>query len=144
LLNHVVLLAGLLQDVLDPPTLLARERPGLHDPHHVTHGADVLLVVGFIALGPLDDLLIESMGELAGHLDHHRLVHLVAHHYPDTGLAARSGLSFTLAHRLGLLPGCAGLDTQLFLADNGVKASDLALYLTDPGMTAQSARGGLK
>src|SRR5205823_7753074 len=49
-------LLRLLQDLVDPPALGRRQRPGLHEPDAVADAAGVLAVVCLVLLGAADDL----------------------------------------------------------------------------------------
>src|SRR5262245_41685821 len=70
-------LRGALDDAQQAPALLRRDRPGLHHLDDVADAGLVVLVV-HVELRPLADvLLVERVTDLAAHLDHERLLHLV-------------------------------------------------------------------
>src|SRR5580704_13562708 len=85
-------LLRLLEDLVEAPALVPRERPGLGDAHPVAHRAGVPLVVHLEAHPVAYHLLVEGVRlELLG--DHHDgLVHAVAHHQPLAELAPAAGL----------------------------------------------------
>ena len=70
--------AGGGEDLGHGPAFAAAEGAGLGDPDPVTHAAAVGFVVGLVAGGAADRLLIDGMGEAVFHRHHHRFVHLVA------------------------------------------------------------------
>src|ERR1700694_376450 len=71
----------------DPPALVVRQRPCLHDLYLVTDLALVLLVVR-LELGRLPNVLLVLGVLLEGlHADYHRLIHLVADDGAGPGLA---------------------------------------------------------
>src|SRR6476620_7533565 len=87
-------------DLDDPPPLVLRQRPGLHDPHGVADLRRVLLVVGLQALRARHHLAVHRVRHATLDRHHHRLRHLVAHHEARAGLAR--------VPRLGLLVGHLG------------------------------------
>src|SRR3979411_516945 len=79
--------SGFLHHLDHAPALVLGDRPGLHDAHQIADPALVGLVVRLEVLAALHDLLVERVTATVGHLDHHRLVHLVRDHAPGAYLA---------------------------------------------------------
>src|SRR5512133_94386 len=104
---------GSLDDLDEAPALGRRKRPRLLDENGVPDVGLVGLVMGLELRGQADDALVEAVARepLDGHDD--RLVHLVAHHAPDLGLALAAGGGAVggrlgHGHRLLALSGAAG------------------------------------
>jgi hypothetical protein len=113
--GHILIRAGLSDD---GPGFGLGDRAALLDLHHVTNLVLVGLIMGVVALGARDELLVERVHDAALDQDRDGLVGLVAHH--DT-------LQHTTRH-LSLLPG----RSRLF-AQNRLHARDVAAHLTDAG-----------
>src|SRR5690606_39972325 len=79
-------LLGLLEDLHHAVALGGREGPGLHEEDEVADPDLVRLVVSLDPLGPPDDLAVERVLDAVLDLDHHGLVHLVAHDVAATRL----------------------------------------------------------
>src|SRR3954470_12394527 len=89
-----------LHDLDDPPPLVLRQRPGLHDPHGVADLRRVLLVVGLQALRARHHLAVDGVRHATLDRDHHRLLHLVAHHEAGARLARAAGRGLLLVGHL--------------------------------------------
>ena len=59
--------------------------------HDVPNGGSLLLVVGNVALGPADALLVQGVWGVSVHLHHHALLHLGGHHLPLDALGHAHG-----------------------------------------------------
>src|SRR5579884_559546 len=90
-------LPRLLENRGQTPALLLGDRTGLDDPHAVADAGHLGLVVHLELVRVAHDLLVQRVGLLLLHQDHHRLVHAVADDDALAGLAT-AALSALLAH----------------------------------------------
>src|SRR5439155_6140580 len=124
------------------PALRRRQRPRFLDPHGVADVRVVGLVVGLELGGQADDALVQPVARepFDGHDD--RLVHPVAHHAPDLGLALAlpRGGALGHGHRLCALSGARRGASRLALALDGEDAGDLAPRLGDAAGVIQLPR----
>src|SRR5689334_7687478 len=117
----------------DLEALVTRHGRVLHDLDAIAGLVFVLLVVRLVALTNADVLLVDAVQLEANDFDHHRLVHLVAHHAADE--LARAG-------RAGIVSGgagCSGVFGHDALPPEEA-AAVVARSLRIPSMRASSRR----
>src|SRR6185503_9527037 len=129
-----------LHDLDDTPPLVLRQRTRLHDPHGVADLRRVLLVVGLQALRARHHLAVDGMRHATLDRDHHRLLHLVAHHEAGARLARAAGCGLLLVGHLShgsFLPRSARA-LELALAQDGLEPRDV---LADPAQPERILEG---